>query len=699
VTLRRTLWIGLLGLGVVAGAVLPTGLAAQVPTRRDTVSGKRDTAPTRVDTIGKKNLPPTGRDTIRIPLPVRLDTLLKGGDTLTTFVPLPPKPNKDSLKPDTIKAPLARAEAPPILEIGPQRIYDRTALFATGALTLSDFLARVPGLTEFSAGFLAAPVAIASQGNLRNIRIFLDGLELDPMDRRSRGTAPVNDLPLHSLEEIRIERGADEVRVYARSWRVDRTIPYTRADISTGDQNTNMFRAFFGRRFSHGEALQVSADYYNTQADRRLPSSDMTNVMARLGTVRGPWSVDGFFEQSHANRAQWTGTGTSSETQDTVPSLQTERRTTYFRLANGDPDRGRWMQFMASAMSYLGSARSSTDVVNTLPSAADSAAALSDSLSYETQYLVTGGVTKGPLQVSAAERVRVGDHRTSHVLSARASATGDRLAISLFGEGRSYLDPARAEGTVRVAPLRRIAIVAAASRTGSGTFDRLFAEPRPGVVLDPSGVFDPSTLVGIRTQDTAEVTRYALAAQTNLRAEVGIQIRDLWIAAGMLRRGATTLLAPALFDTTYAKRTSVRTEGEATGKTLSVRGRLYKAIQADAWAVKWNDSTGLYRPQYQTRTELFIQTNLLDKFPKGNFGLLTSLAHEYRSNSRFPIGTDSVRIAPGYRALTFKLEIRIQTAIVSYQFRNLLQEKYQQVPGYNFPRQTQIYGVRWEFWN
>ena len=49
--------------------------------------------------------------------------------------------------------------------------------------------------------------------------------------------------------------------------------------------------------------------------------------------------------------------------------------------------------------------------------------------------------------------------------------------------------------------------------------------------------------------------------------------------------------------------------------------------------------------------------------------------------------------------LTFKLEIRIQTAVVSYQFRNLLQERYQQIPGFNMPRQTQFYGVRWDFWN
>jgi len=674
VNLRRSLWIVLLGLGAIAGAVLPADLGAQVPVRRDTVSGRRDT--------------------IRVPVPPHADSMIKNDSTIKGIVPLPVV-----VKPDTIKAPLSRAEAPPILEIGMPRIYDRTAMFATGALTLIDLLGRVPGLTEFTAGFLAAPAVIASQGDLRHIRIFLDGLELDPMDRRARGVAPANDLPLHALEEIRIERGAEEVRVYARSWRIDRTIPYTRADIATGDQNSNLYRAWFGRRYDHGEALQVAAEQYTTQPNSRLPSSDALNLMTRLGITHGPWSADAFMERSHRNRGPWSGIGDLSETLDTVPGIETVRSTSYLRLGNGDPDGGRWVQVLASANSYRGSARSSTNLSLALPSATDSLSALSDSVSYESQYLLTGGVNRGSLQVSGAQRIRVGGHRTSHVMSGRASASRGPLAVSLFSEGQSYLDPSRTEGTVRLAFFDRISLIGSGSRTGAGDFDRLFAEPRTGAVFGETGAFPIGGLGPFVKADTSEVTRYRLAARTNSRVEAGVRVRDLWLSVGMLRRGPTTLLAPAEFDTLYARAAAVRAEGEATGRTISARGRLWRAINVDAWAVAWKDSTGFYRPQYQTRSELYIQTNLLDKFPNGNFGLLTSLAHEYRSSSRFPVAVDTVRMAPGYRTLTFKLEIRVQTAVVSYQFRNLLQEKYAQVPGYNLPRQTQFYGVRWDFWN
>jgi hypothetical protein len=692
VILRRSLWIVLLGLGVVAGAVLPARLSAQVPVRRDTVSGRRDTVRSRVDTTGRRpNLPLPGRDTLNIPLPPRAaDTLSKIDTTKKGLVPLP----EPVVKKDTIKAPLARSEAPPILEIGPQRIYDRTAMFATGAQSLSELLGRVPGITEFAAGGIGAPVVLASQGDLRRIRLFLDGLELDPMDRRARGVAPINDLPLHALEEVRIERGAEEVRVYARTWRVDRTVPYTRADIGTGDQNTNQYRAFFGRRYDHGEVLQVSAEQFTTQPDNSLPSSDALNLMGRLGITRGPWSADGLIEHSHKNRASWRGTGDDDERTHIIDGIETNRSTAYLRLGNGDPDRGRWMQLIASAHSYLGKPRSSTSVGTGIDSTA-----LGDSAAYESQYLVTGGVTRGPVQVSGAERFRVGGTRTSHVASGRASAVGGPIALSLFAEGQSYLNPSRYEGTAKFSLLDRIAVTGSASRTGGGTFDRLFVEPRSAAVFTDSGTFDLSRLGPFVAPDTSEVIRYQLAPRTNLRAEAGIRVRDLWITGGIMRRGPTTLLAPAEFDTAYQKRPAIAIEREATARTASIRGRLWKAVYADVWGVAWSDSTGFYRPQYQTRSELYLQTNLLDKFPRGNFGILTSLSHEYRSSSRFPVSSDSIAVAPGFRVIAFKLEIRVATAVVTYQFRNLLQEKYAMVPGFNMPRQTQFYGVRWDFWN
>jgi hypothetical protein len=687
----------LIGLGVVAGAVLPESLRAQVPVSRDTVRGRRDTLPTRVDSArARAEHPPEGRDTIRIPLPSRADSILRRDSTKVGAVPLPGT-KSDSTKPprDTIKAPLARAEAPPIIEIGPARIYDRAAMFATGALTLSDLLGRVPGLTELTTGWIGAPSAVAVLGDVRRVRLFLDGVELDPLDPRMRGAAAPNDLPLHALEELRIERGPDEVRVYARSWRVDRTTPYTRADVSTGDQNTNLYRAFFGRRFAHGEVFQLAAEQYNTQPVRALPSTDALHVMLRGGIARGPWKADLFAERTDRNRGPWVGIGNFARTIDTIPELESRRTTAYARFANGDPERGRWIQLMASANGYHLSARSP----NTFGETTNQGGGIPDSTVYEGQYLVAGGTRYGPFSVSTTERLRASNGRRWFTPSARASMETDLLAVSLLGEGASALTPSRIEATARVQPFGRIALLASASHTGSGVFERVIGDTLFGRTINAAGVYQPGPVFFYPGFDSLEVARYELPSATALRLEGGVRLWDFWVSGGIVRRAATTLLPPGELVRDTTSGTAVRTEGEATGSTVSVRGRLFKAVHADAWALAWNDTTALYRPRYQSRSELYVQTPLLGRFPRGNFGLLASLAHEYRSRVLFAQPDGSVRVAPDARTLAFKLEIRIQTAVISYQFRNLLQERYSLVPGFPMPRQTQFYGVRWEFWN
>jgi hypothetical protein len=653
----------LIGLGAVAGAVLPTPLAAQVPAQRDT---------------------------IRVPTPARADSMVRNDSIRQGIVPLPAGV-RDTTQRDTLKAPLAHAEAPPIFEIGAPRIYDRSALFATGALTLSDLLGRVPGLTEFTTGWLGAPSVIASHGDLRAIRVFLDGLEVDPLGRRAQGVSAVNDLPIHALEEVRIERGAEQVRVYARSWRVERTNPYTRADIATGDQNTNLYRAYFGRRYDHGEVLQLAAEQYSTQPERRLPSGGGLHVMGRVGVTRGPWSADLFAERSDVDRQQWVGTGTFLDTRDTVAALQIRRTTAYARFGNGDPDRGRWFQVLLGSEAHQG--------IPQRPRTSTDEEPAPDSTSYENQFVLTGGMSLFGMRLSGVERIRRAGGRTSFQPSARASFERVRLGASLFAEGRSAVQPSRLEASVRLAPLERVAVTASASRTGAGRFSRIFGDFSYGPLFDARGILIERPEGDLGGYEPSRLTRFELVERTNLRAEAGVRVRDVWVSGGVVRRGATTLLPAAEIDSLYGRPGALRAEGEASGVTAALRGRLWRAINVDAWAIRWNDSTGFYRPQYQTRAELYLQTNLLNRFPRGNFGLLGSLAHEYRSNARFGSVDGTERVALGSRSLAFKLEIRIQTAVVSYQFRNLLQERYAYVPGFSLPRQTQFYGVRWDFWN
>jgi hypothetical protein len=181
-----------------------------------------------------------------------------------------------------------------------------------------------------------------------------------------------------------------------------------------------------------------------------------------------------------------------------------------------------------------------------------------------------------------------------------------------------------------------------------------------------------------------------------VRGEAGVRLFDTWITGGMLRRDKVVLRAPTIFH----RGAGDTTEASAQGVFATVRGRVWKAVYVDAQGVQWSDTGSFYRPRYQARTELYVSTSLLNRFPTGNFHLLASAIHEYRSSSLWPdsAGGAPIRIK-GYRTISTLLQVRILTAEVFWNFRNALAERYAHVPGYPLPRQTQVYGVRWEFWN
>jgi hypothetical protein len=265
----------------------------------------------------------------------------------------------------------------------------------------------------------------------------------------------------------------------------------------------------------------------------------------------------------------------------------------------------------------------------------------------------------GPLKVSASARFFSGFGTTLTAPSARASYTLPRLIVSAFAEGKTIDSTSRFDATVRATPFSFVSLLASVGRTGQE----------------------------INT-DTTYGAKY-------VRAEAGLRFHNLWFVGGILRRDSVQLAAPKIYDTVFTQ----RWDSSATGLTAAIRGQVWRLIHADIWAVRWNDSTGFYRPRYQTRSELSVRTNLLDRFPSNDFGLQFSAVHEYRSSVRFPVGRAAALEAGGYRTISTLLEIRILSATLSWQFRNALGERYTQVPFYVAPRQTNFYGVRWEFLN
>lgn len=620
----RAVWRILLAVTALALAAGPQALLAQ------------DTTRTRQDSVRAQ-----------LPVPPQADSALRDSLAIRDSVAARRVPR------DTIQPPLARAEAPPLLDLAAYR-WTRDSLWAGGVVTLADLLDRVPGAMSLRVGWLGSPSAVSYMGDVARVRIFLDGLELDALAPRDRGVLDLTSVQLWTLEEVRIERGATELRVYLRTWRVERTTPSTRADILTGDQQTNLFRLFFGRRYSNGAVLQAGGQQVNTRPPRRSESSDELTLMTRAGWAgRRGWSLDGFVLRSSMHRGRMESLPHhASGAVQAIPTLDGARLDAYLRAGYGDPDRGIWGQVLAGALGFKMESAGTPAEGESLP----------DSTRFHSQYLATGGVTRGAWRASAAHRVRIIESKVVQTPSVRASWEHRLLSVGTFAEEKGRDSTSRVELTARTTPLRWIAL--------SGTVGRQW-DARPAEHLAGS---------------------YA-------RGEGEVQVGRLRLGAGLLRRDPALLEVPSVFGPVLRDTSRRVVDAGGTASFLTLRGTLYKSLKADILALQWAGGEALYRPQYQTRSDLYIATTLPRRFPSGNFGMLLGVRHQYRGASLFPdAGGGTIRVS-GHRTLDAMLEFRIVDAVLSYQYRNLLVADYSMVPQFQMYRQTQYYGIRWYFWN
>jgi hypothetical protein len=623
------------GLGLMAGAVLQDEAGAQ-----DTTRARRDTARIRRDT------------TVRVPIPPQADTIVKRDSVAQRDSAV--RARLARLVADSIKTPLARSELPALVDVArPTMRWTRDSLFATGALTLLDLLERIPGLAGLRAGWLASPMIGAYLGDVGRVRVFYDGMEIDGLDPRMGGAIDLGSIQLWLAEEVRIERGADEIRIHVRTWRAQRTTPYTRADVGTGDQETNLYRGFFGRRFQRGEALQVAAQQVSTTPARLAGSSNHAAVHARVGWAKGWWRVDATMLRSTPDRGTIRALP-RADFRDSVLAVAATETNGYLRVAYGDPEAGPWAQLIFGGQEYKFGGQPAPP---TEPPNDDEPAPDPDTTRYQAQYVLAGGVSWRRIRLSATDRLRALQGEQYHSPAVRASFTSALLSASVLAESRGASSDLRVESSVRLSPLRFVAVGGAfASPVGNA------AERGP--------------------------------ADATARAEAAVRVGELWLGGGVIRRAKASLAPPVI----YSERFQPRTEAAATAAFATVRGRVWGPFYADLSGIQWQDGGGFYRPRYQARSELYALTTLPKRFPSGNFGLLASLVHEYRSHTLFPTGAGADR-AGGYRVLSGLIEIRILQAVLTYQYRNLLIEDYVTVPDYLMPRQSQFYGVRWEFWN
>ena len=585
-----------------AGAVFHSGGASQQPPR-DTIAAPQDTARPPADTIR------TQPDTV--------------------------------VRRDTIKAPLTRAELPMTLDAAGRYHWTRDELFVGGGLTLLELLERVPGVTGFRSGWIASPAHVTWLGGAGRLRVFYDGIEIEPFDDAMGGLLDLGDIQVWTLEEVVVERGAGELRVHLRSWRVDRTSTASRTDVFTGDQDTNLYRGFLGRRFAHGEAIQGGFQQYGTT---EFPSGggDELSLVGRLGWAAKGVSVDAYGIRGRRQR--------NLQTRDdgyAIPRRNSIRRDAYARVGWGDPDQRGWAQVVLASQTFT------RERIDPPPDSARDTVEVNRS---RNQLIGAVGWSAGALRASLTSRTFSGEDGFQSI-AGRLSLEHRLAAISALAEWRDGDSSSMGEVAARFSPFSFISVGAVA------------AIRRP-----PSGV------------DGKDVM--------SARGELGLRIRTLWFSGGVVSLDSFHVTPPIIFDSTLIGVDEPRTTALFGG----VRGRVWRAIHADVFAFRW-ERQGSYRPQLQVRSEVYVRTRWLKRFPSGQFGALLSVRHDYRDGVSFQRSTGPL-VARSSHELNSLLEIRLVDAVLFWRQRYTIGQLANEfVPGYAVPRQTTLYGVRWDFWN
>lgn len=593
----------------------------------------------QTDTLPKRVPPPPSgapapRPGAAVPLGVEGDTTFDG------------KAKADTVPKDTVKAPIAVSFRPIGPEIrGRRTIWDRQAIFESGALTLPQLLAQVEGVTTYHAGFIAASTATSWFGELGRVRVFLDGVELDGLDPRDGGTPDLSVIQLWSLEEVALERTAVELRVHLRSWRVRLTTAQTRTDIVTGSENTNLYRGFFGKRMESGGVLQLAAQQYSTTSVRTAGDGDALAAFGRGGFARGRLTVDVVAtrlgrKKNPTTRNVLTGTTIAGA----IGGFEGNDAVGYLRAAWGNADSsGFWAQAIAAGLRHEESGDSTAGA---------------DTARSQTQYVASAGVTRWGARLSATARMRVQDG--AQRLSPSVHAGWERSWFSLGATA----DLAGGDSTRRIDA-------------------QLALMPLPWVHVAAShGIHTPTN------------TALQGPERMSSRAEVAVRLWGRWISGGVVRRSAGLMQGMPVFDTAYV----ALDRAASTGVFGSLSGKIRGPFSFLWHGVQWSDDVP-YRPKVESHAELRVASSFERQIKRKTFHLSAALTHDYRGAVSAPDGAGGFARAEGDGWFGTAVEMRIGTAYIFWYNQNSTGTVYETVPGYLMPRLVQLYGVRWEFWN
>jgi len=514
--------------------------------------------------------------------------------------------------------------------------------------TLSDLLARIPGVYVARGGIYgtAEPVLYGGRG-AAGLEIYWDGVPYLPLGRDSVFLDPAR-ISLAPLERVDVIVLPATLRVYLVTLRQRSTETASLVGIATGEVSTANYRGAFLRRWRSGVGLSLVADYNNTAGIDGTSSSAFNSVDLWLKFEYLPSPRLGASYQilsSSWHRDAQTG-GSGALTDD----FHVARRDAIYRV------------FAATRTDGLGLRAQATFATTT--TSKDTAVA-------------DGSRSQGALEVQS-------DWARAH------------LGLAL--RSQDHLRPWQAEATGAWSPLPWLT-VSGDARYARYSLDRTGkrAHIAGGLAL-PAGFSLHGDAAWAR--DLQAPADSADAPQRTLDLSGAVRWDRSWITlevGGANRDPFATIGRPAGLRTVDSLGSTQRTRSFTTHAAL----RLLPGLTLSGWyfdpLVRGGNN---FEPPYHARTSLTFYSKFWRVYRSGIFALRGELAME--SWSTGTAGFDSsgmLRTLPGASFGEINLEIRIAGVTIYWVQRNASLFRGSYVPGLDYPRRFQYYGVRWLFTN
>ena len=509
--------------------------------------------------------------------------------------------------------------------------------------TLSDLLAHIPGVYVARGGIYGAaePVLYGGRGPA-GLELYWDGVPYLPLGRDSLYLDPAR-ISLAPLERVDVVVLPASLRVYLVTLRQRSTATASQVGVASGEVSTANYRGAYLRRWRSGLGLSLVADYNNNDGISGSSNTPFNSVDL--------WLKAEYLPNPHLGAQYQVLSSTWHRSAGTaIADWHRQRRDGIVRLFAATRDDGLGLRAQAS----FATASTSGDTA-----------------------VFDRRLSQGSLELSS-------DWPRAHL----------GLAFRTQDEAR----PWQLEGSAGWNPLPELTLWSDARRarySRGRTGDR--AHLAAGLTL-PAGVsvhadvaWAKDLQAAVDTTDTLQRTLdVAGAVQWDrdwISVEVGQARRDAFAPIGVpVGLGAVARFGPAQRTRYFTTRGVVR---------------LLPGLELAGWyfdpIVRGGDD---FEPPYHTRVSLTFYSRFWRVYRSGIFALRVEAASESWTRGVAGLDSSGAPLAlPGRTLGELNVQIRIAGVTIFWIERNATLATGSYVPGLDYPRHYQFYGVRWLFTN